>query len=231
MLKENGFTLYENVYIDLANKIGNGFYKTGEKLPSIAQLCSTYKTSDATIRKSLSMLKDKGFISAVNRIGYFISDSHLPIGMSFHFNENTHLKNSAQSYTIQNISRTSMLDDRPEILKGFCMRIDRLYFYMDILPVYYKIFYLPIHAKMKDYENNIDRLCKEMDDIMESHFMEKRIVFTIDPNPEFKKRLYIPPTQTMIKVEKTYNSSNDILSGLSIIYISAKEIDISFNAK
>lgn len=54
--------LYEQVLRDLKGKIVSGSYKKGELLPSEKELIATYGVSRITIRKTLSLLADMGFI-------------------------------------------------------------------------------------------------------------------------------------------------------------------------
>ncbi|MFZ7134282.1 MAG: GntR family transcriptional regulator [Eubacteriales bacterium] len=69
-----GQPLYLMIKDDLKMKIESKDYITGDKLPSEARLCEIYNAGKSTIRHALNILEDMGYIYAVNRIGYFVSE-------------------------------------------------------------------------------------------------------------------------------------------------------------
>lgn len=65
--------LYKMVLEDLKTKIETGFFAQGQKLPSEDDLCNAYSVSKVTLRKSLSLLIDQGYLQAKSRVGYFVT--------------------------------------------------------------------------------------------------------------------------------------------------------------
>lgn len=65
------------LYKDIANTISNlilqGTYKTDDKLPSEIALAEKYGTTKSTIRKSLKLLVDQGYIRVINQSGYYVN--------------------------------------------------------------------------------------------------------------------------------------------------------------
>lgn len=61
--------LYESVAKDLAESIIKGTYLKGDKLPTEAKLCKFFNVSRVTIRQSLQLLVDKGFIEKIQGSG------------------------------------------------------------------------------------------------------------------------------------------------------------------
>lgn len=59
--------LYESVFQILSNKIECGALPAGESLPSRADLCREFGTSEKTIRRALAMLEEKGLIETAQR--------------------------------------------------------------------------------------------------------------------------------------------------------------------
>ena len=53
-------TLHDYLYENLKEQIQTGYYKYGEALPSMNQLCETYHVGIRTVRDVLSDLRDKG---------------------------------------------------------------------------------------------------------------------------------------------------------------------------
>lgn len=71
---------YYTIYTNTKNKILNGDYKSGEKLPSKRITADKYGCSIVTVERAYAMLEDEGYIRARERSGYFISAIDLSIG-------------------------------------------------------------------------------------------------------------------------------------------------------
>ena len=53
---KDGTVVYERVYQILRNKIESGLLPYGSKLPSRADLCLEFKTSEKTVRRAVELL-------------------------------------------------------------------------------------------------------------------------------------------------------------------------------
>ncbi len=65
---------YITIYNDLAEQIKNGYYKTNDLLPSENELMKMYNVSRDTIRKSLNILTQEGYIQKAQGKGSFVLD-------------------------------------------------------------------------------------------------------------------------------------------------------------
>lgn len=65
---------YLNVYNDILGKIENGIYQVNDKLPSESILMKYYSVSRDTIRKSLNILEQNGYIQKTKGKGSFVLD-------------------------------------------------------------------------------------------------------------------------------------------------------------
>lgn len=65
---------YLNIYNILANKIENNEYQANDKLPSEKEIMSEYNVSRDTVRKSLNMLEQNGYIQKTKGKGSFVLD-------------------------------------------------------------------------------------------------------------------------------------------------------------
>lgn len=65
--------LYKMVQEDIKAKIEMGVFGHNQKLPSEDELCEIYAVSKVTLRKSLSLLIDQGYLQAKSRVGYFVT--------------------------------------------------------------------------------------------------------------------------------------------------------------
>ncbi|MFF3545888.1 GntR family transcriptional regulator [Streptomyces platensis] len=57
---------------DIRNKIATGRIKTGERLPSEAQLASRYAVSTPTLRSALAVLQSEGLVEKIHGKGNFV---------------------------------------------------------------------------------------------------------------------------------------------------------------
>lgn len=65
---------YLNIYNMIVSKIENKEYQCNDKLPSEKELMEEYKVSRDTIRKSLNMLEQNGYIQKTKGKGSFVLD-------------------------------------------------------------------------------------------------------------------------------------------------------------
>lgn len=65
---------YLRIYNNIVEKIDNGFFEANTKLPSEAQLMEEYKVSRDTVRKSLNLLEQNGYIEKSKGKGSFVLD-------------------------------------------------------------------------------------------------------------------------------------------------------------
>lgn len=65
---------YLNIYNILVNKIENNEYQANDKLPSEKEIMTEYNVSRDTVRKSLNMLEQNGYIQKTKGKGSFVLD-------------------------------------------------------------------------------------------------------------------------------------------------------------
>ena len=64
--------VYKQMYNDFLEKIASGMIKTGDRLPSEAELCKLYKVSRITSKRALDILAAQGYISKQPGKGSFV---------------------------------------------------------------------------------------------------------------------------------------------------------------
>lgn len=69
--------LYLKMYNAIKKNILDGDYKEGERLPSEGEFAIRFKTTRMTVRRSLQMLVNEGFIVNQPKSGYFVCNSVL----------------------------------------------------------------------------------------------------------------------------------------------------------
>ena len=65
---------YRDIYESLLNRIRNGEFKPGQTLPKEFDLMEEYQASRDTVRKSLRLLSDEGYIHANKGVGSIVLD-------------------------------------------------------------------------------------------------------------------------------------------------------------
>ena len=73
MATDKGF-LYEQVSTDIHQLIQHGTYLTGDRLPSLRQLCSDYEVSLATAVQAYEYLQEQGVIESRPKSGYYVCE-------------------------------------------------------------------------------------------------------------------------------------------------------------
>lgn len=74
---ELGQARYEQIAIDIAQKIVRGEFQEGQKLSGRSLLAGTYNVSPETIRRSIALLQNIGVVEAVTGSGIIIKSSNL----------------------------------------------------------------------------------------------------------------------------------------------------------
>src|SRR3954447_18057502 len=65
--------LYDQLKQILKDAIGQGVYKSGEKLPNETELCDLYGVSRITVRRAIQDLADDGFLERKQGKGTFVT--------------------------------------------------------------------------------------------------------------------------------------------------------------
>lgn len=66
---------YEQVADDLRQKIADGTYSPGQRLPSRVQLMAEYQVSDTVIGKAMMLLRAKKLIETLPGVGVIVAET------------------------------------------------------------------------------------------------------------------------------------------------------------
>jgi DNA-binding transcriptional MocR family regulator len=64
--------LYENLAQELSQRIENGYFQPGDKLPSIRQMSQEHAVSISTVQEAYRLLEDNGSVEVRPKSGYYI---------------------------------------------------------------------------------------------------------------------------------------------------------------
>lgn len=208
---------YMEVYLDIKEKIMNGYYSIGEKLPAGGELAEEYKTSKLTVKKGLDLLVSEGVLRS--RSGFGTEVIRAPIDNSKVFGPNEglfsvvgeeHVKSEIHNFSIElptekvadllkisskdyvyNIIRSRFIDNQP-------YSIEQTFMPLSIIPGLE-----PKHLKKSIYSYITEELHLKIKD---SHIWIKGDVAT-----EFDARvLHIEKGDFMIEVDKVVSLSSGI---------------------
>lgn len=90
---EVGHSRYEQIAIDIAQKIVRGEFRVGQKLSGRSLLAGTYNVSPETIRRSIALLQNIGVVEAITGSGIMIKSSKLAKEYLIEFNERQEIIN------------------------------------------------------------------------------------------------------------------------------------------
>lgn len=74
-----GFALYHRVAGELAQAIHGGSLRTGDRLPSVRQLCQRHGVSASTVTLAYRWLENQALVEARPKSGYFVARQHVPL--------------------------------------------------------------------------------------------------------------------------------------------------------
>jgi len=84
---EVGYSRYEQIAMDIAQKIVRGEYRVGQRLSGRSLLAGTYNVSPETIRRSIALLQNIGVVEAVTGSGVIVKSAKLAQEYLKEFNE------------------------------------------------------------------------------------------------------------------------------------------------
>lgn len=96
---------YHMIASELKGKINSGLLKPGDMIPSEHEICREYNTSRTTVRKSLSLLENEGYIFPVAGKGCFVRKPELHNYM-FTFNEMDIVDNNKSNIQVLGVNIT-----------------------------------------------------------------------------------------------------------------------------
>ncbi|MDO4287859.1 MAG: GntR family transcriptional regulator [Eubacterium sp.] len=226
---------YENIVEDIKNKIIGGELVAGDKLPSIKAMTQIYGVSSITVRNSLSILGNEGYIETRERSGCFVKESENDLFWMY-FNEITNIKETILDTEILSISRIfdfNGLEDFGEEAdkKIQTVKIRRIFKSFLEAPVSYDIKYLLHHSrgdtKKMFYYDNLRRI---------DYFLEKEIDKTLEirmiqPTREIVDILKIPENAPVFYFKQKYYDKHGHLVAVGQTYTIADSIQVTATSR
>jgi len=218
------FTTYEKVHQDMKNKIMDGHYAKGFKLPSISDLCEIYGVSNATIRESLRLLKNDDLIYTLPRKGTFVKGK-INQQYKFDYNEERIFKYELQSHKVLS---SSVVSEEINGISGIYKKNLILYYHKN-LPVLFEINYLRVSKAYQLNDNRQDNWFKNYKRVLDNYDVNKTLSIQLKPaNEDVSKHLFLSPGQSIFEINIGYYTRKEQIIGLSRKFASEEDIVLEF---
>lgn len=90
---DTGYSRYEQIALDIAQRIARGEFREGQKLSGRSLLAGTYNVSPETIRRSIALLQNIGVVEAITGSGIIIRSTALAKEYLTEYNERQEIIN------------------------------------------------------------------------------------------------------------------------------------------
>lgn len=102
LMPQSALPLYVQIANHLRQKIQQGAYQVGDKLPSQKQLGLEFGVNRHTVRQAFDLLKDEGILRIDKGLGAFIADAPIryPIGKRVRYNESLQTQGYSSEYQL-----------------------------------------------------------------------------------------------------------------------------------
>jgi DNA-binding GntR family transcriptional regulator len=220
---------YEKISKDIQEKIEKGIYLEGQQLPSLRELSKTYGSTTVTVKKSLGILEEKGYINTIDRRGSFVrtQENHL-YTLIFH-----ELKN------IDQLSETKIIKMEEADSKTFrenfniegnetfkCIKIQRM-LYQKKMPIGLDVKYLVWGSKISLPIRNSKHLGESLALVLSNYDIEKNLEITVLENNEVvRKSLFLDEEDPVFRFQQIYRTLNGQLVGAGETFVPCNEIRI-----
>ncbi len=226
---------YEHIVEDIKNKIIDNELVAGDKLPSIKAMTQIYGVSSITVRNSLSILANEGYIETRERSGCFVKESENDLFWMY-FNEINNIKETILNTEILSISRIfdfKGLDESGEEADKTIqtVKIRRTFNSFLGAPVSYDIKYLLHHSKGDTkkmfYYDNLRRI---------DYFLEKEIDKTLEirmirPTKEIVEILKISENEPVFYFKQEYFDKHGHLIAMGQTYTIADSVQVTASSR
>lgn len=162
--------IYQEVKQDILKQIHDGFYKSGDRIPSERDLCGLYKVSRMTLRQALSELEQEGILVREKGRGTFVTTPNLYQENLRSFTQtliergmipSTIVIEASKVLHLRSISQLLGLDKDEPYYKVKRIRLG------DDIPIALETIYIPVKYA-KDLKNH--NLSTSMYKILEQHY-------------------------------------------------------------
>lgn len=223
---------YESIMTDIQSKIESGYYKANDQLPSLRDLAKTYNSTPVTVKKSLSILEERGYIYVIDRKGFFINvPNRRKYTLIFHelksLNEYTSIQIEGISEVDQNEFKELFNFELPDDVR--CIKLVRSFF-NKLLPVGYDSKYLFFKSNIKLSLLDIDYLNKSIELVLDNYNIQKKLSISIlSDSSKVIDKFYLNDKDVVFEFIQIYTTISGQPVGASITYIPCEELALKMS--
>lgn len=215
--------VYIKIAEEIKNRINHAELIPGDAIASEAALCKEFGASRMTVRKSLAILANEGYIYSIPGKGNFVRKPEHNKYILY-YDEMDNAINSVDRTKLLEVNiimPDEMLANELQITRNKNVIMIRRLFYTDGKPVAYDVKYLIYRKGMPVVEKEIESATfTEMISGNTSLFALKKelTIYALSPDEDIKRHLNIYDELALLAVEQKLYSSEDKLMGLGITY-------------
>lgn len=220
---------YEFILNDIQAKIEKGDYKPEEQLPSLREFSKIYTTTPVTVKKSLAILEERGYVYVVDRKGFFVSSgNHKTYTMIFHETKSIDHLTDIRLETIEEVSSGALWDrfglEIPSQTR--CLRAVRILYNRD-MPIGLDVKYIIHNVRSASPIRNPERLMDSLNLVLGNYDIYKELEITLmTDNAPVRDRLFIDADDGVFEFRQTYRTESGQLVGVSETYVPCEEMQL-----
>ncbi|WP_050739252.1 GntR family transcriptional regulator [Acetobacterium bakii] len=222
--------IYQVIQEDVIKKIKSNTLKPGDKLPTESEFCQIYDTSKSSVKKALNELVNKGYLYAIQRVGYYVNVSkHNKYLLSFNPTELVYMGEKRDQIRIEQLTvfnfAPPISETDPKTAKTFCLS---QLIYMGNIPAaltLYKLFYRKeLSSKKQAKYSDPDQLTE----ILEAFTRNRKLkIFGEEASSFVAENLKIPLLTPILAVEESYYDQYEKLIGKITVYYRKEYMQLS----
>ena len=229
MSNEQLFTTYQVVYEDLKDKILDKTFQPGEKLPSFSELCELYNVSNITVRKSIELLRQNGYVHSRPRVGNFVNEIKNEV-YALRYNQRTSMKHEPKDVKVLSVDSVD-LEEMKQYTKvrpnrrAKCIKIARIHFFGQ-LPVMYELIFILHNPRLNIHSFNEERWINDGIGVINNYDINKKFYLSVDNHCKtVKDKLYLEEEDSMFRILIEYYTKQNRFAGISVSFASCDDID------
>ncbi len=214
---------------DIRFKIESGVYGQNEQLPSLRKLAGIYDATPVTIKKSLAILEEKGYIYVIDRKGFFVNvPNYKNYTMIFQEQKSLNEYNRTELCDIAYIDPLKVSEyfqmPLPQNIK--CIKMCRK-FYNKLLPVGIDYKYLIVSSRGSFGVNNPESFRNMMDLVINNYDISKALTVSVMPdNSEFRQAFFLEEDDPVYDIRTVYTAVDSRIVALSATFIPCEDLQL-----
>jgi len=214
--------IYQVIQEDVIKKIKSNTLKPGDKLPTESEFCQIYDTSKSSVKKALNQLVNKGYLYAIQRVGYYVNvPKHNKYLLSFNPTELVYMGERRDQIRIEQLTSFSFIppdsETDPKTANTFCLP---QLIYMGNIPAalsLYKLFYRKeISSKKQAKFSDPD----QMTEILAAFTRNRKLKVFGEQASSFVAEILkiVPQTPTLVAEESCYDQYEKLIGKITVYY-------------